>query len=76
MSKFPRKFLKDFWKQKIKITYGFKHSYRQSCFCTSGSIIPSKITVGFVAGGGEYSDLSERRVANPLPLWQVGQPVE
>lgn len=36
----------------------------------SGSvIIPiSKITVGFVAGGGEYSDLSERRVANHYPM--------
>ena len=36
----------------------------------SGSIIipVSKITVGFVAGGGEYSDLSERRVANHYPM--------
>lgn len=36
----------------------------------SGSIIipVSKITLGFVAGGGEYSDLSERRVANHFPM--------
>lgn len=33
------------------------------------TIIPiSKITVGFVVGGGEYSDKSIRRVANHYPL--------
>lgn len=33
------------------------------------SIIPiSKITVGFVVGGGEYSDMSARRVANHFPM--------
>lgn len=36
----------------------------------SGSIIipVSRIAVGFVVGGGEYSDLSERRVANHYPM--------
>lgn len=36
----------------------------------SGSvIIPiSKVALGFVTGGGEYSDLSERRVANHYPM--------
>ncbi len=32
-------------------------------------IIPiSKVTVGFVVGGGEYADLSARRVANHFPM--------
>lgn len=32
-------------------------------------IIPiSKVTVGYVVGGGEYADLSARRVANHYPL--------
>ena len=32
-------------------------------------IIPiSKVTVGYVIGGGEYADLSARRVANHYPL--------
>lgn len=32
-------------------------------------IIPiSKITVGFVVGGGEYADLSSRRVSNHFPM--------
>lgn len=33
------------------------------------SIIPiSKVSVGFVVGGGEYSDKSDRRVANHYPM--------
>ena len=33
------------------------------------SIIPvSKLTVGFVIGGGEYADLSSRRVATNYPM--------
>lgn len=42
----------------------------QPVFSPSGTvIIPiSKISVGFVAGGGEYSDLSERRVGNHYPM--------
>ncbi len=33
------------------------------------TIIPiSKVTVGFVVGGGEYSDMSSRRVANHFPM--------
>ena len=33
------------------------------------TIIPiSKVSVGFVAGGGEYSDKSSRRVANHFPM--------
>lgn len=33
------------------------------------TIIPiSKISVGYVAGGGEYADLSARRVANHFPM--------
>lgn len=32
-------------------------------------IIPiSKVSVGFVCGGGEYSDLSARRVSNHFPM--------
>ena len=32
-------------------------------------IIPiSKVTVGYVVGGGEYADLSSRRVANHFPI--------
>lgn len=33
------------------------------------TIVPiSKVTVGFVVGGGEYADLSSRRVANHFPM--------
>ncbi len=33
------------------------------------TIIPiSKVTVGFVVGGGEYADLSARRVGNHFPM--------
>lgn len=33
------------------------------------TIIPiSKVTVGFVVGGGEYADLSSRRVSNHFPM--------
>ena len=33
------------------------------------TIIPiSKVTVGYVVGGGEYADLSSRRVANHYPM--------
>lgn len=33
------------------------------------TIIPiSKVTVGFVVGGGEYADLSSRRVGNHFPM--------
>ncbi len=33
------------------------------------SIIPiSKVTVGFLVGGGEYADLSSRRVSNHFPM--------
>lgn len=33
------------------------------------AIIPiSKVTVGYVVGGGEYADLSARRVANHFPM--------
>ena len=33
------------------------------------AIIPiSKVTVGYVVGGGEYADLSARRVANRFPM--------
>ena len=32
-------------------------------------VVPvSKVTIGFVVGGGEYSDLSARRVANHYPM--------
>lgn len=35
----------------------------------STTIIPiSKATVGFIVGGGEYSDLSNKRVANHYPM--------
>lgn len=33
------------------------------------SIIPiSKVSIGFVVGGGEYADLSARRVSNHFPM--------
>lgn len=33
------------------------------------TIIPiSKVTVGFVVGGGEYADMSARRVSNHFPM--------
>ena len=33
------------------------------------TIIPiSRVTVGYVVGGGEYADLSSRRVANNFPM--------
>ena len=33
------------------------------------TIIPiSKVSVGYVVGGGEYADLSSRRVANHFPM--------
>lgn len=33
------------------------------------TIIPiSRVTVGYVVGGGEYADLSSRRVANRFPM--------
>ncbi len=33
------------------------------------TIIPiSKVSVGFIVGGGEYADLSSRRVANHFPM--------
>lgn len=33
------------------------------------TIIPiSRVTVGYVVGGGEYADLSSRRVANHFPM--------
>lgn len=33
------------------------------------TIIPvSKVSVGFVVGGGEYADLSSRRVSNHFPM--------
>ena len=33
------------------------------------SIIPiSKVTVGYVVGGGEYADLSSRRISNHFPM--------
>lgn len=33
------------------------------------TILPiSKVTVGYVVGGGEYADLSARRVANHFPM--------
>ena len=36
---------------------------------TGTVIIPiSKVTVGYVVGGGEYADLSSRRVANHFPM--------
>lgn len=42
----------------------------ESVFSPDGTtIIPiSKVTVGFVVGGGEYADLSARRVANHFPM--------
>lgn len=38
--------------------------------CADGTtILPiSKVTVGYVVGGGEYADLSSRRVANHYPM--------
>lgn len=56
--------------QKIKTLMDSNTVVGEPVFSPSGTIIIpiSKITVGFIAGGGEYSDLSERRVANHYPM--------
>lgn len=56
--------------QKIKTLMDSNTVVGEPVLSSSGTIIIpiSKITVGFVAGGGEYSDLSERRVANHYPM--------
>lgn len=74
MSKFPRESsiegLLDSSIEKIKTLMDADTVIGNPVLSPSGSIIipVSKITVGFVAGGGEYSDLSERRVANHYPM--------
>lgn len=74
MSKFPRESsvegLLDSSIEKIKTLMDSNTVIGNPVLSPSGSIIipVSKITVGFVAGGGEYSDLSERRVANHYPM--------
>ena len=74
MSKFPRESsvegLLDSSIEKIKTLMDSNTIIGDPVLSPSGSIIipVSKITVGFVSGGGEYSDLSERRVANHYPM--------
>ena len=38
------------------------------CSRTFDVLEVSKVTIGFVVGGGEYSDLSSRRVATHYPM--------
>ena len=41
----------------------------ETVFPDGTTIVPiSKVTIGFVVGGGEYSDLSSRRVATHYPM--------
>jgi sporulation protein YtfJ len=56
--------------QKIKTLMDSNTIIGDTVISPSGLIIIpiSKITVGFITGGGEYSDLSERRVANHYPM--------
>lgn len=55
---------------KIKTIVDTSTVVGESVICDDGTrIIPiSKISVGFVVGGGEYADLSARRVANHFPM--------
>lgn len=55
---------------KIKTIVDSSTIVGESIVTPDGStIIPiSKVTVGFVVGGGEYADLSSRRVANHFPM--------
>lgn len=74
MNKFPHESsvesLLDSSIEKIKTLMDSNTVIGNPVLSPSGSIIipVSKITVGFFAGGGEYSDLSERRVANHYPM--------
>jgi sporulation protein YtfJ len=56
--------------EKIKTLMDSNTVVGQPVVSPNGTIIIPicRITVGFVAGGGEYSDLSERRVANHYPM--------
>lgn len=55
---------------KIKTIVDSSTIVGESIFSPDGTtIIPiSKVSVGFVVGGGEYADLSARRVANHFPM--------
>lgn len=55
---------------KIKTIVDSSTIIGESIYTPDGAtIIPiSKVSVGFVVGGGEYADLSSRRVANHFPM--------
>ena len=55
---------------KIKTIVDSSTIVGEKVVCEDGTtIIPiSKVTVGYVDGGGEYADLSSRRVANHFPM--------
>ena len=55
---------------KIKTIVDSSTIVGEKVVCEDGTtIIPiSKVTVGYVVGGGEYADLSSRRVANHVPM--------
>ncbi len=55
---------------KIKTIVDSSTIVGEKVVCEDGTtIIPiSKVTVGYVVGGGEYADLSSRRVANHFPM--------
>ena len=55
---------------KIKTIVDSSTIVGEKVVCEDGTtIIPiSTVTVGYVVGGGEYADLSSRRVANHFPM--------
>lgn len=55
---------------KIKTIVDSSTIIGESIYTPDGAtIIPiSKVSVGFVVGGGEYADLSSRRVSNHFPM--------
>lgn len=56
--------------EKVKTIMDTSTIVGEKVTCDDGTaIIPiSKVTVGYVVGGGEYADLSSRRIANHFPM--------
>ena len=56
--------------EKVKTIMDTSTIVGEKVICDDGTtIIPiSKVTVGYVVGGGEYADLSSRRIANHFPM--------
>ncbi len=55
---------------KIKTIVDSSTVIGEKVVCADGTVIlpVSKVSIGYVVGGGEYADLSARRVANKYPL--------